>query len=45
MDNQLPKLQEIGVTPICFFKKKKKKKKKNNKIKGNSCPLDQKILY
>ena len=24
MDNQLPKLQEIGVTPMCFFKKKKK---------------------
>ena len=24
MDNQLPKLQEIGVTPICFFKKKEK---------------------
>lgn len=25
MDNQLPKLQEIGVTPIMFFSKKKKK--------------------
>ena len=25
MDNQLPKLQEIGVTPIWFLKKKKKK--------------------
>ena len=41
MDNQLPKLQEIGVTPMCFFKKKKKKKKGR---KGNSCPC-QKILY
>ena len=37
MDNQLPKLQEIGVTPIWFFKKKKKK--------GNRGPSDQKILY
>ena len=33
MDNQLPKLQEIGVTPICFLKKKKKRRRRRRKEK------------
>ena len=35
MDNQLPKLQEIGVTPMCFFKKKKREERKQLSLPEN----------